>query len=129
MRFSETNRRHREPSDTVTNEDLFYQLELMMIDIAKIRAAAERANAGIESVLGVVHEQAKQIKSVSDQLAAANAASDPVAQAAVQVELDKLADGLSAEADKIAADVVAPAKPVDSPVTAAVDVTAPAPAG
>lgn len=131
MRFSAAHP-HPQPDDALTNEDLFHYLEFMMIDISKIRAAAERANAGIESVLGVVHEQVRQLKAVSDQLAAANAASDPVAQAAVQADLDKLAEGLSAEADKIAADVVAPAKPAEpvvTPVTAAVDTTAPAPAG
>lgn len=97
-----------------------------MIDISKIRAAAERTNAGIESLLAVFHEQAAQAKTLSDQLAAANAATDPVAQAAVQVELDKLAEGLTHEADRIAAQVFAPAA---NPVTAAVDTTAPAPAG
>lgn len=97
-----------------------------MIDISKIRVAAERANAGIESVLAVLQEQASQAKSLSEQLAAAVASADPVAQAAVQDELDKLAEGLTHEADRIAAQVFAPAV---RPVTAAVDTTAPAPAG
>lgn len=105
----------------------------MMVDLAKIRAAAERTNAGIESILGVVHEQAAQVKAVSVQLAAANATNDPAAQKAVQDELDKLAEGLVSEADKIALEIMSPPKPVEpvvtSPVTAAVDTTAPAPAG
>lgn len=107
-------------------DDLYTNLEKMMIDIAKIRQAAERANAGIESVLGVLHEQSVQLKEQAEKLTAAIASADPIAQAAVQAELDRLADGLASEADRIAAAVVAPAANVH---VAAVDTAAPAAAG
>lgn len=83
--------------------------EKIMIDVAKIKAAADRANAGIESVLAVLASLTAQVKTLSEQLAAAIAAEDPAAQQAVQADLDKLAEGLNAEADKIAAATAAPA--------------------
>ena len=82
-----------------------------MIDVSKIQAAADRANAGIESVLAVLAALTAQVKDLSDKLAAAIAANDPAAQLAVQNQLDTLAAGLNAEADKIAAATAAPAAP------------------
>lgn len=117
MKFSQDNRRHRGSM----LDDLYTNMEKMMFDLSKIRAAAERSNAGVDSILAVVHEQSAQLKEVSAKLAAANTANDPVAQAAVQAELDKIADGLNSEADHIAADIMAPAKPApEVPVAATV---------
>lgn len=87
------------------------RLDKLMIDVAKITAAAQRANAGIDSVLAVLGEATTQIAALSKQLADAIAAADPAAQQAVQTQLDTLADGLNAEADKIAAATTKPADP------------------
>lgn len=85
------------------------KVERMMIDVSKIQAAATRANAGIESVLAVLTALTGQVKDLSKQLADAIAANDPVAQKAVQDQLDALAVGLDTESDKIAAATAAPA--------------------
>lgn len=85
---------------------LHRNLETIMIDVAKTKSAEARAVAGIELLLKLATDNAAQMKSLSEQLAAANAANDPVAQAAVQADLDKAADELSAEVDKIAAPAV-----------------------
>lgn len=92
-------------------EAVHRRLDKIMIDVSKITAATQRANAGIESVLAALGEASTQIAALAKQLADAIAASDPAAQQQVQTDLDALADGLNAEADKIAAATTKPADP------------------
>lgn len=108
MRFTIGN----DPDYTVLKRELGYltrTVEKMMIDVSKIKAAADRANAGIESVLAVLMALTGQVKDLSKQLADAIAANDPVAQKAVQDQLNTLAVGLDVESDRIAAATAAPA--------------------
>lgn len=74
-------------------------LAVAIIDISKIKAAAERAEAGFDSVMAVLREVRAQQKALADKLAEAIAAQDPAAIQAIQTELDKSAGELD---DKVA---------------------------
>src|SRR5712691_5824524 len=87
------------------------RINAMAIDVTKITASAQRAEAGIESVLAALAATKTQLDGVSKELAAAVAANDPAAITAAQQQLDALAAGLDAESDKIAAATQAPASP------------------
>jgi hypothetical protein len=59
-------------------------------------------------VLQTLKDLSAKTADLATQLAAANAANDPVAQAAVQTQLDALAQGVSDNDDKIAAAIATP---------------------
>jgi hypothetical protein len=90
---------------------LTLKMEKLMIDVSKIHDAAVRTEAGVDSILAAFAVLTAQVKDLSKQLADAIAAADPVAQQAVQTQLDTLATDLNAKADAIATAMVAPAAP------------------
>lgn len=98
-----------DPKFQAVLENFTRTLGKIMVDISKIKAAEERAVAGIERLLVVSAEHSAQLKALAEQLAVAIAANDPVAQAAVQADLDKAADDLDVEVAKIAPYMPAPA--------------------
>ncbi len=74
----------------------------MAVDTTQILAAAQRADAGIKSVLAVLSETRAQLLKANADLAAAIAANDPAATAAAQQQLSEIAATLNTDADAIA---------------------------
>jgi hypothetical protein len=87
----------------------------MALDFTKMIAATTAQTTVTNSVLQTLTDLAAKITDLSAQLAAAIAANDPVAQAAVQTQLDALAQGITDNDDKIAAAIVAPGTPGTPP--------------
>jgi len=83
----------------------------MALDFTKMIAATTTQTTVTNGVLQVLKDTSAKIADLSAQLAAALAANDPVAQAAVQKQLDDLATGIQTNDDAIAAAIVAPGTP------------------
>lgn len=87
----------------------------MSLDFTKMQAAATKQVGVTNSVLQVLSDLQAHVTDLAKQLADANAANDPVAQAAVQAQLDALATGIDSNDDKLAAAVAAPGTPGTPP--------------
>jgi len=83
----------------------------MALDFTKMIDATNKQTTVTNGVLQTLKDLAAKIADLSTQLAAANAANDPAAQAAVQKQLDDLATGIQTNDDAIAAAIVAPGTP------------------
>lgn len=83
----------------------------MQLDFTKMIDAATKQQGVTNSTLQVLKDLNAKITDLSTQLAAANAAQDPVAQKAVQDQLDALATGINTNDDAIAAAIAAPGVP------------------
>jgi uncharacterized Zn finger protein len=83
----------------------------MALDFTKMIDATTKQTGVTNSVLQFTKDVSAKIADLSTQLAAANAASDPAAQAAVQKQLDDLATGITTNDDAIATAIVAPGTP------------------
>lgn len=92
---------------------------IMALDFTKMIAATAAQSTVTNSVLAALQSLGAKIADLSTQLAAAIAANDPVAQAAVQTQLDALAQGVSDNDDKLAAAVVATGPAPTPPTTPA----------
>lgn len=99
----------------------------MSLDMSKVVAAAQRQTTVTNGVLQVLSDVSKRVDELSAQLAAAIASSDPVAQKAVQDQLDKLADDINANDDRLAAAIVQPGQPGAAPPPNAPETPAPVP--
>jgi hypothetical protein len=96
----------------------------MQLDFTKMVAAAAAQTTVTNGVLATLASFAAKVTDLSTQLAAAIAANDPVAQAAVQTQLDALAQGVTDNDDKIAAAIATPGTtPVPSPTPAPIPTT------
>jgi hypothetical protein len=96
----------------------------MQLDFTKMIAATAAQSTVTNGALQALQALSAKVTDLSTQLKAANAAADPVAQAAVQTQLDALAQGVSDNDDKIAAAIAthgpAPAPtPTPTPIPAA----------
>ena len=80
----------------------------MQLDFTKMVAAAARQQTVTNSVLQVLQDFNAKIKDISQQLADALAATDPVAAKAAQDQLDALAQGVDDNDTKIAAAIETP---------------------
>jgi glycine cleavage system regulatory protein len=87
----------------------------MALDFTKMIDAANKQQGVTNSTLQVLKDLNAKISDLSTQLAAANKANDPVAQAAVQTQLDALATGIQTNDDAIAAAIAAPGTPGTPP--------------
>lgn len=96
--------------DLVLSAELKMENE-MALDFTKMIAATTAQTTVTNGVLQVLKDTSAKIADLSAQLAAALAANDPVAQAAVQKQLDDLATGIQTNDDAIAAAIVAPGTP------------------
>lgn len=93
--------------------DLHRKVTQMQVDISKLTAAEQALIGVVEQVLVVVGNQQSALKTLSDQLAAAIAANDPVGNVALQSAIDGMATTLAAETQKVGAALTAatPAAP------------------
>lgn len=93
--------------------DLHRKVTQMQVDISKLTAAEQALIGVVEQVLVVVGNQQSALKTLSDQLAAAIAANDPVGNVALQSAIDGMASTLAAETQKVGAALTAatPAAP------------------
>jgi hypothetical protein len=92
----------------------------MQLDFTKMVAAAARQQSVTNSVLQVLQDFNAKIKDISQQLADALAANDPVAAKAAQDQLDALAQGVDDNDTKIAT-------AIDTPGTAPTPTPTPTP--
>jgi hypothetical protein len=98
----------------------------MTLDFTNMVAAAAAQSTVTNSVLQTLSDLAAKVADLSTQLAAAIAANDPVAQAAVQTQLDALAKGISDNDDKLAAAITTPGPaPAPTPVPTPIPATGP----
>lgn len=93
--------------------DLLLKLERRMenemaLDFTKMIAAAANQSTVTNSVLQTLQDLGAKVADLATQLAAAIAANDPVAQQAVQDQLDALATGIDANDTKLAAAITTP---------------------
>lgn len=86
----------------------------MVLDFTNMIAAAAAQSTVTNSVLQTLKDLGAKITDLSTQLAAAVAANDPVAQAAVQTQLDALATGIQAN-DTALANAIATPGPAPAP--------------
>lgn len=106
--------------------DLHRKVNQMSIDISKLTASEQKLIAVVDQVLVIVGNQQSALKTLSDQLAAAIEASDPVNMAALQQAVDTMSATLDAETTKVGVSLAAAAgQPVPTPQPA----PAPAPTG
>lgn len=101
--------------------DLHRKVRVMQIEIAKLTAAEAALIGVVEQVLVVVGNQQSALKTLSDQLAAAIAANDPVGNQALQSAIDGMAVTLQTETAKVGA-ALAAATPTPSPTSASAPV-------
>jgi hypothetical protein len=80
----------------------------MQLAFTKMIAATAAQTTVTNGAVQALQSLGAKIADLSTQLAAANSANDPVAQAAVQTQLDGLAQGVSDNDDKIAAAIATP---------------------
>ena len=80
----------------------------MALDFTKMVAAAAAQSTVTNSVLQALGDLGAKVADLSVQLAAAIAANDPVAQQAVQDQLDALAKGIDDNDAKLAAAITTP---------------------
>lgn len=93
--------------------DLLLKLERRMenemaLDFTKMIAAAANQSTVTNSVLQTLQDLGAKVADLATQLAAAIAANDPVAQQAVQDQLDALATGIDDNDTKLAAAITTP---------------------
>lgn len=86
---------HHDLSQLKTNQ------EKIMTDTSKLQASAAVLEAKVDGLLVVLGTTSATLKTVSEQLAAANAANDPAAQKAAQEAIDAVVAGLDAESAKV----------------------------
>src|SRR5450759_1654040 len=83
----------------------------MALDFTKMNDAVTKQTTVDNSVLQFSIDMSAKITDLSAQLAAAIAANDPVAQAAVQTQLDGMAQGILDNNAKVATAIQAPGTP------------------
>lgn len=81
--------------------DLERKVTKMTIDIKHLSDSEQRLVGVVEQVLVLVGNQQAALKTLSDQLAAAIAANDPVGNAALQSQIDGMAKTLDEEVVKV----------------------------
>lgn len=89
--------------------DLHRKVNQMSIDISKLTASEQKLIAVVDQVLVIVGNQQSALKTLSDQLAAAIAASDPINMAALQQAIDTMSATLDAETTKVGVSLAAAA--------------------
>lgn len=90
----------------------------MALDFTKMNAAIADQTTVDNSVLQYSIDMSAKVSDLSAQLAAAIAANDPAAQAAVQTQLDSLAQGILDNNAKATAAIKAPGTPGTPPPVA-----------
>lgn len=107
--------------------DLHRKVNKMSLDISKLTASEQALIGVVEKVLVVVGNQQTALKTLSDQLAAAIAANDPVNNLALQTSIDTMAATLDTETQKVGAALLNTALSIPVPGSPGIPVPGPAP--
>jgi hypothetical protein len=87
------------------------RITAMAIDVSKLVASEARLVADVDTLLTLASTTSASLVAVSEQLAAAIAANDPVALAAAQAAIDGVVTALDTESAKVEATQVPPVAP------------------